>query len=746
MQVGRWASAVAAYITVFAFVSWAWEYWRLPPAGPDRATVAIGVASVIAAAIGGPIYWWAGREETEPNFRRAGHLHQRDGWLEDLKIKMRTIWINEALRGSLETIAAIELGFLERTEAVSVPMRRRRVDEAPRDFPRGTRLSAIYDLDESERRLLLLGEPGSGKTTQLLHLAEELLDRATQDPSAPVPVYLSLSAGEWHGIVVSARRRTELPEAIRWFSEQISDKYQIPAARVVTWLEAENSPIILLLDGLDEVKEKAGRIRCVRALSHGRVLTNAGMVVACRTEDYHDIGEVLNFGTAIEILPLVVSDIENYLSWSGDNLKPLRRAVSADKILATLLNTPLMLCIAALAYKDRIEIDILTGSLHDRRDRLWSSYVSAMTSRNRDPQSSYLGNPRFSAKQTERYLVFLARELANRRATDFNPNYFDHKWLPSPWDDVLGAVAAARAFGAAGALLVIGWHLIRPASGATVTVVAMSFGLICGYVGLIILLRTCSEPATAWKWSWNSAGQTVAYSGAWGAAIAVALGIFGGPPAIVFGGLWGAAAGLSLGAISGWQPVKSGTKIRHRQSINKILVKRFATTCIGVSLMTGLLAAAYLRHSSNLGRALAIDAGVSAGFFGAALYFSFYVFLDYHESRFVASALGLFPLRMNQFIIHAHERILLRRVGRHYRFLHLGLQDFLAISYSGGGRTSTPDRTSPILGLGNAADDGPVSTSNIRTALTGPIVAMPRSLEDAREPTLPDETDQTRMS
>ena len=43
------------------------------------------------------------------------------------------------------------------------------------------------------RRLLLLGSPGAGKTTALLHLGAELIKEAEASPNAPLPVIVNLS-------------------------------------------------------------------------------------------------------------------------------------------------------------------------------------------------------------------------------------------------------------------------------------------------------------------------------------------------------------------------------------------------------------------------------------------------------------------------------------------------------------------------------------------------------------------------
>jgi tetratricopeptide (TPR) repeat protein len=60
-------------------------------------------------------------------------------------------------------------------------------------MPSGTKIVNLFDEIGSGRSLLILGEPGSGKTTTLLDLTRELIIRAEQDIDYRIPVVFNLS-------------------------------------------------------------------------------------------------------------------------------------------------------------------------------------------------------------------------------------------------------------------------------------------------------------------------------------------------------------------------------------------------------------------------------------------------------------------------------------------------------------------------------------------------------------------------
>ncbi len=89
--------------------------------------------------------------------------------------------------------------------------------------------------------LLILGEPGSGKTIALLQLAERLVTESRENSKKPIPVVFNLSS--WV--------EKQLPLE-KWLIEELRDNYQVPKAWSKPWIERQE--LTLLLDGLDEVK------------------------------------------------------------------------------------------------------------------------------------------------------------------------------------------------------------------------------------------------------------------------------------------------------------------------------------------------------------------------------------------------------------------------------------------------------------------------------------------------------------
>ena len=199
--------------------------------------------------------------------------------------------------------------------------------------------------EEAGRSLLVLGEPGSGKSVLLRHLARELLERPGAE-AEPIPVLLDLAGWTADGRLFIEWLASE--DGLRRSYRSISD------AQLRAWLH--DGHLTLLLDGLDEVRAEQ-RAACVEAINAfiGGAGGGApgGLVVCCRVDEYHVIArEVgpLDLGAAIYLQPLTEAQVGRYLDTAGPHAGGLRAAWEADEAVRELARNPLMLRTMSLAF------------------------------------------------------------------------------------------------------------------------------------------------------------------------------------------------------------------------------------------------------------------------------------------------------------------------------------------------------------------------------------------------------------
>ncbi len=111
--------------------------------------------------------------------------------------------------------------------------------------------------------LYCLGEPGSGKTTELLGLADDLLRAAIEDEVLPIPVIFELAA--WNGKPLG-----------EWLVEQLYEVETVPKVVGKRWVEG--AQVLLLLDGLDELEQQQD---CIDAIDKFLKSSPATGTVVC---------------------------------------------------------------------------------------------------------------------------------------------------------------------------------------------------------------------------------------------------------------------------------------------------------------------------------------------------------------------------------------------------------------------------------------------------------------------------------
>ncbi len=340
--------------------------------------------------------------------------------------KVKNYWVKGVLEGSLSNRARIELGLEERLDAVQLDWE---TPEQPRrSLPKGTKAIDQFDKMGKACTLLILGAPGAGKTTTLLEIASELIDRAAQDITLPIPVVFNLSS--W-----AATKKQTIAE---WLVEELDSRYQIPQKIGYNWIK--NEELLLLLDGLDEVGEER-RNDCAIAInnfkqSHG--ITQ--MIVCSRIKDYEALSNRFQFQGAIFIEDLTPEQINDYFEKAGNNLQGLKAAWINDNVLQKLTQTPLMLSVIAIAYDQISVAELLQMPLKQKRKHLFDKYIQKMLERRQQ-------NCKYSKEQIIRWLVWLAKQLRKESNTIFLVERINISHTNSQMDRIIYAMLHGLSMG-----------------------------------------------------------------------------------------------------------------------------------------------------------------------------------------------------------------------------------------------------------------------------------------------------------
>ena len=416
----------------------------------------------------------------------SAEMEDRRG-LTTLIEKVKRFWIQGVLENSVYNATVIELGMKSLPETVEHPWAA--VLELPDQTSRTIRAtqSVVSLFEDAGRALLILGEPGSGKTCTLLALAKGLITAAEADvaSSHPVPVIFNLATWSW--------QRQSLFD---WLVAELTARYQIPSKLGAHWLGEQR--IVILLDGLDEVAQKH-RTECVEAIN-AFVQKNGvpGIVVCSRLSEYVALGARLRLNAAICLQPLSMPQVYAYLEKAGAQLTALKALIDEDRDLQTLAQSPLMLNMMILSYQNAT-IDELRQTrirtLEECRRDLIDSYIERMFKRKGKTAQPY------AQPQVMKWLAWLAEKMLQYSRNVFQIEDIQPSWLPTRWQRLIYSLVSrvviffllvlligcgVYSYGFLGAPLTA--ETARLALGA-ICGLSLVFGSVLGLIDLFILRR-----------------------------------------------------------------------------------------------------------------------------------------------------------------------------------------------------------------------------------------------------------------
>jgi NACHT domain len=316
--------------------------------------------------------------------------------------------------------------------------------------------------------LVVLGEPGYGKSMLMLQLVIDLIMQ--RDSGAPVPVFVPMTTWD-----------PEADELEKWLEKQLPHDYPILDASVPSaegrrsWIAdlLATQKIVPILDGLDEMPLVLRR-RAVDRLNKSFTSPDRPLhlVMTCRTAEYRDIvskpwNPVLG-AAAIELQPPDEAEVAHYLSsdgnddrWAGVVQELCDLTVASP--LREALATPLYACLASAIYNPHRHMrgnapdpEDLCTKFHDAasiRYHLLDEFIPSMYPDEREAEERRAREEKRQAGllPVERRLMFIARYLEKRKSTTlewWNLEGLAPKWLPA----VVVGVVSGIAVGVAAAL------------------------------------------------------------------------------------------------------------------------------------------------------------------------------------------------------------------------------------------------------------------------------------------------------
>jgi hypothetical protein len=226
--------------------------------------------------------------------------------------------------------------------------------------------SSFIGLDEAlnnyNGRLLILGEPGGGKTISLIEFAIKKVDERLNNQNSLLPIFVEIYT--WTEFY-NHQKETSQDIIINWLAEQTKIERESLQRKI------REHKALLLLDGLDElpfnVSENSQepnstredyRAKFIESLKSLDDFQQVSMVVTCRRRDYEEItgnddASKLNLNGAIVLNRLSEEEIEKYLNGKEEYGKLVWNLLKNSPDLLKIVRTPFLLDTLVSIYKYR---------------------------------------------------------------------------------------------------------------------------------------------------------------------------------------------------------------------------------------------------------------------------------------------------------------------------------------------------------------------------------------------------------
>lgn len=522
----------------------------------------------------------------------------------------------------------------------------------------------------SPRRLVVLGEPGSGKTVLAMELLIGLLEERKKNKNIPVPVLVSAAAYD-----------TSLTWE-NWFARYLAQRFSM-SVRLAAGLVRDRH-VLPIVDGLDEMdptgKPERAQAAVVALNSFMQGRERAAVIVTCRRNAYQAFRTGVDRATHIELVPLDGHEAADYLA---DQLRGPEEQQSWEPVLVDLranpvgplaaqLATPWRLMLALTVFRDGGNpTELLPGPrLDGYTDRINKLLLGRYV-----PAAVQLYDPggRYEAQQVLEWLTHLANDLRwqgynNGSATDIQ---LDIWWRPV--GQRITAVAHAALVATIGVPWLVTAAIDHSAYGTSVGLLVLVFAISLAGISPAPPLRIYPQQLTT-RYGARRLGLSLVI----GLGLGLLLGRLPGL-GMAFSLVTGLVSGLLVGLLIGSMDEQSPQLTEPRQVIR-------ASGQAGLALGTVLGIMLGLLSSLTLKTPLGIEI-IAVGTVGLVSGLSVWgdKWARYHVAVVIAAIRRSGPIGFGAWLDWAYRAGLLRMSGIAYQFRHRQLQDWLL-----------PDSDSPV--------------------------------------------------
>lgn len=264
-----------------------------------------------------------------------------------------------------------------------------------------------------EGPLVVLGEPGTGKTTLLYELATSLSPVAGSEDPIAVPFHL-------------ARWRPTESTLEEWLAIELRRDYGVRIELGKSWLRRE--VVIPLLDGLDEVPVGVRRNCLDQIHEYAERHPRVQFVLSCREREFEELGQGFAGAKFVATRAMDRKALEQYLDQYRDKFTGLRAALVEDAQLWDLLDSPLTLLVAARAFRDYDAKAGLQGTT--TKKKLFELYLDQMLKRDRN-RAQEEEEPAFYPEEAKRGLRELAGAMERVKVFSFQLEDLELRWGPA---------------------------------------------------------------------------------------------------------------------------------------------------------------------------------------------------------------------------------------------------------------------------------------------------------------------------